>query len=412
MPPDVVTAAVLAEIRPGECLGMLLDRLERAWPRPVAKAAVLRLLWQRRVSTDLAGPGCRQHRGGDPVNGTLRGLLAVGTRLAYDGQWWQVAEMDGPHVLLASPAGVRRVSAGHLLADPSTRLGDAPRDPVEGTGPELAGLGEAELAELRERIAHVQEVRTGFRRGCAELAADGEPRPEYAPGVPVLARYAAKAAEIGVGVSTLRRWVKYFGERGPAGLADDRWRRRQQPLAGADPRWLEMARRVLAEHTEASKPTRDLILAEVTARLGAEHGHGAVQVPAQTRGWTTLGVSPFEIGTEAGRQTWWQLLLAIEKGLVLAGACPGMVADDLADYLFARSTGHFASLMTLIVRGCRRAIRAGTEQLTRDLLDQVRNDAAAEAARQELLAAFDAGRLSARSAASSAARAASLAAAG
>ena len=73
-----------------------------------------------------------------------------------------------------------------------------------------------------------------------------------------------------------------------------------------------------------------------------------------------------------------------------------MVADDLADYLFARSTGHFASLMTLITRGCRRAVRTGTEKLTRDLLDQVRNDAAAEAARQELLAAFDAGKLSAR----------------
>ena len=69
--------------------------------------------------------------------------------------------------------------------------------------------------------------------------------------------------------------------------------------------------------------------------------------------------------------------------------------------------------MTLITRGCRRAVRAGTEKLTRDLLDQVRNDAAAEAARQELLAAFDAGKLSARPAAGSgAARAGTLAAAG
>ena len=66
---------------------------------------------------------------------------------------------------------------------------------------------------------------------------------------------------------------------------------------------------------------------------------------------------------------------------MLAGAHPGMVADDLAGYLFARSTGHFASLMTLIARGCRRAVRTGAEKLTRDLLDQVRNDAAAEAAR-------------------------------
>jgi hypothetical protein len=56
MPPDTVTAAVLGEIRPGERIGRLLDRLEDGWPRPAAKAAVLRLLWQRRVSTDLSRP--------------------------------------------------------------------------------------------------------------------------------------------------------------------------------------------------------------------------------------------------------------------------------------------------------------------------------------------------------------------
>jgi transposase InsO family protein len=240
------------------------------------------------------------------VSEDLHALLAVGIRLAYDGQWWQVTELDGPHVLLASPAGVRRVSAGHLLADPSTRLPEAPGGAVEGIGAELAGLGEAELAELRARVAHVQEVRTGFRRGCAELAAENEPRSEYVPGVPLLARYAAKAAEIGVGVSTLRRWVKEFEERGPAGLADDRWRRRRAPLAGADPRWLEMARRVLAEHTEASKPTQDLILAEVAARLGAEHGEAMVPVPKLTRARALLreiskGTSAFG-GTKAKRE--------------------------------------------------------------------------------------------------------------
>src|SRR5712664_704646 len=88
---------------------------------------------------------------------------------------------------------------------------------------------------------------------------------------------------------------------------------------------------------------------------------GEEELAQNARRWTTLGVDPFEIGTEPGRRTWRQLLLAIEKDLVLAGSHPGMVADDLADYLFARSTGHFASLMTLITRGCRRAIRAGTE---------------------------------------------------
>jgi hypothetical protein len=129
---------------------------------------------------------------------------------------------------------------------------------------------------------------------------------------------------------------------------------------------------------------------------------GEEELAQNARRWTTPGVSPFEISTEAGRRTWRQLLLAVEKDLVLSAARPGMVADDLADCLSARSSGHFASLMTLIARGCRRAAGTGTGKLTRGLLDQVRNDAAAGAARQELLAAFDTGKLSARPAAAGA----------
>ena len=49
---------------------------------------------------------------------------------------------------------------------------------------------------------------------------------------------------------------------------------------------------------------------------------GEEELAQSARRWTTLGVSPFEIGTEAGRRTWRQLLLAIEKDLVLAGAQP------------------------------------------------------------------------------------------
>jgi len=123
---------------------------------------------------------------------------------------------------------------------------------------------------------------------------------------------------------------------------------------------------------------------------------GEEELAQNGRRWTVLGVSPFEIRTDTGRETWRKLLLRIEKDVVLADGHRGMIADDLAGYLFARSSGHFASLMALIARGCRRAVRTGAEKLTRDLLDQVRNDAAAEAARLELIAALDAGRLDAR----------------
>lgn len=120
-------------------------------------------------------------------------------------------------------------------------------------------------------------------------------------------------------------------------------------------------------------------------------------VLAQTgRRTTRLGMPPFTIDTEQGRRHWRQLLLALEQRIVLADTYPGMLAHDLSDYLFARSTGHIGSLMTLVNRGCQRAHRTGTERLTRDLLDQVKNDEAAEQARIELEYALHAGRATSR----------------
>lgn len=120
-------------------------------------------------------------------------------------------------------------------------------------------------------------------------------------------------------------------------------------------------------------------------------------VLAQTgRRTTRLGMDPFLIKTDEGRRDWRNTLLAIEQRVVLADKYPGMIADELSDYLFARSTGHIGSLMTLINRGCQRAVRTGSERLDAVLLDQVKNDAAAEKGRKELEAAFSAGRLTSR----------------
>ncbi|MFC9247938.1 ATP-binding protein [Streptomyces sp. NPDC057136] len=120
-------------------------------------------------------------------------------------------------------------------------------------------------------------------------------------------------------------------------------------------------------------------------------------VLAQTgRRTTRLGMEPFTISSEDGRGNWRNILLAIEERVVLADKHPGMLADDLSDYLFARSTGHIGSLMTLINRGCQRAVRTGVERLNADLLDKVKNDAASERARDELHQALASGRLNSR----------------
>jgi hypothetical protein len=130
-------------------------------------------------------------------------------------------------------------------------------------------------------------------------------------------------------------------------------------------------------------------------RFFAEGLTGENAVLAQTaRRWTRLEVPPFEITSDAGRQHWRGLLKAAERQLVLSRARPGMLTG-LADYLFERTTGHIGSFVTLITRGCFRAIRTGEERLTAGLLDSVRIDEASEQARHQLAAAFAAGRLSA-----------------
>ncbi|MFJ2217754.1 AAA family ATPase [Streptomyces sp. NPDC101062] len=121
------------------------------------------------------------------------------------------------------------------------------------------------------------------------------------------------------------------------------------------------------------------------------------QAIAQTaRRWTRLTLTPFTLSGDAERENWRNLLLAIEQNLVLADLRPGILADELSSYLFARTTGHIGSLMTLINRGAQRAVRRGEENLSKALLDSVKIDDAAEQARQPLQAALDSGRLTPR----------------
>ncbi|MFG3410290.1 AAA family ATPase [Streptomyces sp. NPDC048142] len=108
-------------------------------------------------------------------------------------------------------------------------------------------------------------------------------------------------------------------------------------------------------------------------------------VLAQTgRRTTRLDMGSFELATDQGRSQWRRLLLGLEKRLVLHDTYRGMLADDLSDYLFIRSSGHIGSLMTLINRGCQRAIRTGTERLDQELLSRVKIDQAAHLAQDDV----------------------------
>jgi hypothetical protein len=114
------------------------------------------------------------------------------------------------------------------------------------------------------------------------------------------------------------------------------------------------------------------------------------QTPRHT---TILEMQPFSISTERARRQWRDILVAIERRIILGRKQTGMLADELSDYLFARSGGYIGSLMTLINRGCTRAIRTGAETLDKPLLDHITIDSAAERARSELESAFRTRRL-------------------
>lgn len=107
---------------------------------------------------------------------------------------------------------------------------------------------------------------------------------------------------------------------------------------------------------------------------------------------TALTMSKFGIDESWERAQWRRLLLAVEKRITLADAHRGMLVEELSDYLYARSSGRIGSLMTLVNRGCLRAIRTGAEHLDRELLDRVPNDAASEHERTDLQTSFDSGR--------------------
>lgn len=93
---------------------------------------------------------------------------------------------------------------------------------------------------------------------------------------------------------------------------------------------------------------------------------------------TVLPVERFTHAPNNTRDAWHTLLVAIEARLILANKRPGMLADDLTDYLYDRTGGYIGSLMTLIQRGCVRAVDTGHERLTKALLEPIHLDLAAE----------------------------------
>jgi hypothetical protein len=122
-------------------------------------------------------------------------------------------------------------------------------------------------------------------------------------------------------------------------------------------------------------------------------GRKELAVAQLGRRWTRLEMPAFRIYNEAERLDWRVTLKEIERAIVLVEAHPGMIADDLSDYFFVRTSGYIGSMMELARVGALKAIKSGSERITKDLLDTVHIALAAEKRRQELDAAIKSGKL-------------------
>lgn len=222
--------------------------------------------------------------------------MGVGTRLVYDGKAVEVIEFTatalGNEVVLKNGRGeVLRISVKELLfSERATILPQEPgvssQDLEDAASVVLSQLQPSERERLVSTAEHAREVFTGYRSGSAELAREGEPKPEYDPALPKMARYRAKAEELGVSLSTVKRWVAAVEAHGEAGLA--RSARSSSVLDRCDPRWVQTALAVMVEHTDQSKPLRKAVIERTRARLEAAFGEGVVPIPAKSKAYAAL----------------------------------------------------------------------------------------------------------------------------
>ncbi|MEU6017829.1 Mu transposase C-terminal domain-containing protein [Streptomyces sp. NPDC047515] len=219
--------------------------------------------------------------------------LGVGTRFRLDGETVKVVEFTslatGMEVILKDARDrLVRMSMRELLT--SDRAEVIPEgqglatDDGDMVSVVLARLTKEERKDVLERAEHIQETLTGYRSGSEELARPGEPRPQYAPGLSLGKRYAAKASELGATVRSVERWARAFLESGEVGLVPKK-AQAEGGLSHADPRWVEVAEEVLGEYEEESRPSIKLVLERVQARLEERFGPKVVPLPKRTAGY-------------------------------------------------------------------------------------------------------------------------------
>jgi putative transposase len=127
--------------------------------------------------------------------------VGVGTQVWFEGSIWRVEEMSCDAVTLSAGQRLRSVTT-RLLATQAVVMDDGPGAPEDQdlVAVLLSNLAPKELAALEERAGH---IRAPLADEGSDSGAGGLHR-----------RYATKAAELGVSVRTLERWVAAYRDAG------------------------------------------------------------------------------------------------------------------------------------------------------------------------------------------------------
>jgi transposase InsO family protein len=213
-------------------------------------------------------------------------LLQPGTRMLFDGEVFEVIQVEASRVTLRDARGRwRTVSMAEFLTS-----AQAPRqpggEPPPSLGAKLAALPAAARKAVSERAAHIRELLTGYRSGTAEEKQPGEPRPAYDPSVPLMERHAAKARELGVGERTLRRWAGQYEDMGEAGLVDTRIVHGR--VSAVDPRWDHACLLIVKQQVNDSTKTTGALLRLVNEHLDGQYGEGEVPRPSTATAYRRL----------------------------------------------------------------------------------------------------------------------------
>ncbi|MEU4419293.1 Mu transposase C-terminal domain-containing protein [Actinoplanes sp. NPDC024001] len=283
--------------------------------------------------------------------------LSLRSVIVRDGTHWSVVKLEPQYsrVTLQSADGeVRLAHVRDLLNDPrcrqSSRSSPLPAD--RGRQPaDFDDLTPRQRDLTLLRVAHINELRTGYRSGDPLQALEGEPKAEYDPAVtPSLeARRRAKEAELErldrlntsllglqkASFRTLKRREKLLDERGIMGCADNRWLRERCGHYRLDERVREAIYAAYEESLVRSKVSMETKFLWVHQYLAetAEPGAAPVKVPSNS---TLRGLWKEWFGPGGSRQRY----------AVSAAALEGHMSPERKQHVVVYRPGQVVALDT------------------------------------------------------------------